>query len=122
MSLRRLSNCWLVAMSLWLASRGREYSIVRRSRHFSGLLPHFLYGGRAGWRYFKVIEFVPIKDLETGKRSRLLFWFPGKFRVIHCRVESVRCWATKEQARDDFYFKPPSLPPASLFRQESPGP
>ena len=120
MSLRRLSNCWLVAMSLWLASRGREYSIVRRSRHFSGLLPHFLYGSRAGWRYIKVIEYIPPKNQRW--RHDFVLCFPGSYRVWHFRVESVRRWATKEQARADFYFKPPSLPPASLFRQESPGP
>lgn len=105
MSLRRMSNCWLVAMSLWLASRGREYSIVRRSRHFSGLLPHFLYGSRAGWRYIKVIEYIPPKNQRW--RHDFVLCFPGSYRVWHFRVESVRRWATKEQALADFYFKRP---------------
>ena len=92
-------------MSLWLASRGREYSIVRRSRHFSGLLPHFLYGSRAGWRYIKVIEYIPPKNQLW--RHDFVLCFPGSYRVWHFRVESVRRWATKEQALADFYFKRP---------------
>ena len=104
---RKRLNCWLVAMSLWLMTHGKQYAAVRRSHAFRGKIPHFLYAYAVGWRYFKVIEFVPIKNLETGKRSRFFFWFPGKFRVIHCRIESVRCWATEAQALADYYFKRP---------------
>jgi len=103
-SLRRLSNCWIVAMSLWWMSGFREYAIVRRSRAFFGAIAHFLYGCRSGWRYVKVIEYVPPKN-QLGKRD-FVICYPGSYRVWHLRVVAVRRWPTKEQALADYYFKP----------------
>lgn len=114
--MRKRLNCWLVAMSLWLMSHGKQYVAVRRSHAFRGKIPHFLYAHGVSLRYFRVIEFVPVRD-ANGRRSRLWFWFPGKFRVVHCEVVAVRCWATEAQALADFYFRPR----AKLDRSGPPG-
>ncbi len=99
----RLANCWLVAMWIWFASRMRHYAWITRSHSFRGVIPHFGTANVAGWRMFKVIEFVPPKrDLWT--RRNWLLVFDGHYRVWHLRVVSVRRWETKEQALADTYF------------------
>lgn len=91
-------------MSLWFLGHCRQYVWVRRSHSFFGLIPHFGIAERAGWRYIKIIEYVPPKrDLWTSRN--VLVCFEGHYRVWHVRVESVRRLATREQALADFYFK-----------------
>jgi len=98
-----MANCWLVAMWLWFMSHCRSYAWITRSHSFRGLIPHFGTAERAGWRYLRIIEYVPPKhDLWTPKNWLLLF--DGTYRVWHVRVVSVRRWATKEQALADFYL------------------
>lgn len=99
--MRKMSNCLLVAALLWLSSRCREYAIMRRSRAFFGLIPHFLYGARSGWRYVRVIEYIPPKNMRW--RSDYVILYPGTYRVLHLRVQAIRRWATKEQALADYY-------------------
>lgn len=100
--MRLLTNCWLVAMWIWIAGWCRGYAYVRRSYSFRGLLPHFGTAASVGWRYLRAIEYVPPKrQLWTDKN--ILFLFSGHYRVWHFRVMSVRRWATREQAMADYY-------------------
>jgi len=63
---RVMLNCWLVAMWLWLQTRGHHYAWIRRSHAFAGLIPHFGYSERVGLRRFRSIEYRPPK----GRRWR----------------------------------------------------
>ena len=76
-------NCWLVAMWLWIQFRGHGWAGVRRSHAFKGMIPHFGYAERTGFRRYRSIEYIPPK-------SKL--W------------SAVHTWATKEQALADYYF------------------
>jgi len=99
----RLANCWIVAMWIWLAGHCRNYAWIRRSHSFHGLIPHFGTAERAGWRYLRIIEYIPPKR-DLWSRRNLLVLFDGHYRVWHVRVTSVRRWATREQALADLYF------------------
>ena len=94
--MKRRLNCWIVAMHLWLMSRGRGYSIVTRSHAFGGKIPHFLYGRITGWGKLQVIEYVPPKNQRW--RTDFVFCFPGSYRVWDLQVIGVHRCATEEQA------------------------
>lgn len=96
-------NCWIAAMWLWLQYQGRSYAWIRRSHAFFGLIPHFGYAERVGFRRFRSIEYIPPKDkLWTASDCGLVF--SGHYLVVHHKVVAVRRWATKEQALADHYF------------------
>ena len=92
-------NCWIVAMWLWAASRGKEYAWTRRSRHYFGLIPHFGFTERIGMKYYRSIEYRPPK----GPLSFALA-FRGTYLVTHYKLVAVRRHASKELAMADFYF------------------
>jgi len=96
-------NCWIVAMWLWLAAGGHPYSWVRRSHAFRGLIPHFGYSERTGFRYYRSIEYRPPKN-RLWTEEDLGIVFSGEFVVTHYRLIAVRRWETKEQALADHYF------------------
>lgn len=88
-------------MGLWLTTHGREYAIVRRSHAFYGLIPHFLFGARAGLKKIIVIEYVPPKNRRW--RTDFVLCFPGSYRVWEFRLTAVHRCATKEQALAGVY-------------------
>ena len=106
MSKRALLNCWIVAMWLWAATHCKQYAWVRRSHAFAGLIPHFGFAERNGWRHLRAIEYVPPKNRRWSKDD-FVIGFAGHYRVWHFRVEAVRSWATKEQAMADLYWRKP---------------
>lgn len=103
MAPRVMLNCWLVAMWLWIQSRGRSVVWVLRSRHSFGLLPHFGIGERLGFRSFRSIEYVPPRRRLWSRQDKGLL-FCGHYVVKHYKLVSVRRWATKEQAMADHYI------------------
>lgn len=75
------ANCLLVALWLWIRSRGHGWLTVRRSHGLHGLIPHFAYAARArGW--LMTVEFCPRKS-KSGLFSRgdSPFAFRGRFVV-----------------------------------------
>lgn len=103
MARRVMLNCWIIAMWLWLQSRGHSYAWIRRSHSFFGLIPHFGHSERIGFRSFRSIEYIPPKG-RLWSRDDLALIFHGHYAVTHFRIVSVRRWATKEQALADHYF------------------
>jgi hypothetical protein len=92
-------NCWLVALWLWLASRGRAYLWVRRSLHFGGWMAHFGTAHPAGRRGLYVVEYVPPKS-RLWSRDNFVLLFRGRYRVWHFRAGNVRSFATMAQVRE----------------------
>ncbi len=75
MQARRLSNCLLFAVSLWLGSRGRDIFGFRRSISLHGKVPHFVAIRIRGKRLL-LIEAIPRKrktDLLDPGDTFLLF-------------------------------------------------
>lgn len=99
---RVMLNCWLVAMWLWLLGHCRQYAWIRRSHAFRGLIPHFGFAEQCGWRYLRVIEYIPPKRVLWSRRN-LLFAFDGCYRVWHFRLQAVRKHPTKAMALNDFW-------------------
>ncbi len=93
-------NCWIVAMWLWLAGRGRGYAFVRRSLHLYGLIPHFGHAEHDGMRGLTIREYVPKRGRSIGI-DNIVVVFNGEYRVWHLRVQSVRRHATLAQALAD---------------------
>ncbi len=101
--MKPMLNCWIVAMWLWIQSRGRSLLWIRRSRASSGTLPHFGTVDRTGFRSFRSIEYIPPKNRLWSRQDKGIL-FCGHYVVEHYRLISVRRWATKEQALADIYF------------------
>lgn len=79
-------NCWLVAMWLWLSSRGHCVIGVRRSEGLGGLVPHFLViRGRGTW--LTVFDYVPRQRKTSffGRGDSALL-FNGQYRVRRYRL------------------------------------
>ncbi|MBP6070698.1 MAG: hypothetical protein KA507_02935 [Candidatus Accumulibacter sp.] len=103
MARRAMLNCWLVAMWLWIQFRGHGWAGVRRSHSFKGLIPHFGYAERTGFRRYRSIEYIPPKSrLWTSEDMALIF--SGRYVVVHYKAIAVHTWVTKEQALADYYF------------------
>ena len=103
MARRTMLNCWIVAMWLWLQFHGHGWAGVRRSHSFLGLVPHFGYAERTGFRRYRSIEYIPPKSkLWTADDMALIF--SGRYVVVHYEAIAVHTWATKEQALADHYF------------------
>lgn len=100
---RPMLNCWLVAMWIWGVGHCRQYAWVRRSHSFRGLIPHFGFAERAGWRYMRTVEYVPPSRRRWTRRDCVIL-FDGHYVVRHFRLLSIRRWATKEQALADLYL------------------
>jgi hypothetical protein len=96
-------NCWIAAMWLWIAARGRGWAGVTRSHAFRGLIPHFGYAERVGFRRFRSIEYRPPKG-RLWSREDMFVFFRGYYLVTHFQIVSTRRWETKEQALADIYF------------------
>jgi len=97
---RRLLNCWVVAMYLWLAGCARQYAWVRRSHAFRGTILHFGYAGTTGWRRLTVIEFIPPKG-KLWSRDNVVLFFRGRYRVWHFYLTAVSSHNSLAQAMAD---------------------
>ncbi|MDD4242686.1 MAG: hypothetical protein PHG08_00095 [Bacilli bacterium] len=69
------TNCLIVAINIWLKSRGRFLIGFRRSVTLNGLIPHFMVVKEIGNDCF-VIDYVP----KTPKR--FTFDFNGDFPLL----------------------------------------
>lgn len=96
-------NCWLVAMWLWIHSRGKGGAYVTRSHSFKGLIPHFGFVQILGWRYARVTEYVPPHRRRWSKDDVVLL-FKGKYRVTHYRLVAVRRHDTLAAAMADYFW------------------
>lgn len=97
---RRLLNCWIVALWLWvpsLFSSARRYLWSRKSYSFHGRILHAGVAQLAGWRLLSVIEFVPPKG-KRWTRENVVVLFRGQFRVWRLRLEEVQRFDTREEA------------------------
>ena len=84
-------------MWIWAVGHCRQYAWIRRSHAFRGLVPHFGYAEQGGWRYLKVVEYVPPKR-KLWTKDNLLIGFRGTYRVWHFRLVAVERYATKTAA------------------------
>jgi len=104
---RRMLNCWIVALWLWvptLFTPDRRYIWSRKSYSFKGRVPHAGVAQAIGWKSLAVIEYIPPKhDLWT--RRNILILFAGKYRVWRLRVEEVRRFDSRAEALAFAYFK-----------------
>lgn len=91
-------NCWLVALWLWFASRGRALIWMRRSQHFSGLIPHSGTAHHGGWRRMYLVEYIPLQAERRGWRSFGVL-FRGRYRVWEFRAVRVRSFTTMSEAQ-----------------------
>lgn len=81
MKSRAWLNCMLVALALWLASRGRSGLWVRRSEGKQGRIPHTGIMRERG-RALTVVDYIPRRRKTGIKDSGDCFvLFDGLFRV-----------------------------------------
>lgn len=79
-------NCLIVALRLWLASRGRSIFGVRRSEGLGGLVPHALVIRERG-AWLTVVDYVPRKRKASFfGRGDFVLLFNGKYRVRRYRL------------------------------------
>lgn len=97
---RRLTNCVIVAVTIWIkAWRLKPYIYGRRSFSFGGTIPHTGAAYKVGFRRIAVIEACPPKsDLWTSRNVALLF--DPTYRVWIMRPESVARYETLGAAMD----------------------
>lgn len=96
--MRPLLNCWIVAIWLWVASRGRALIWMRRSLHFRGLIPHSGTIQHAGWRRLYLTEYIPFKA-KLWTRDNLVLLFAGRYRVWEFRAVRCRSFRTMADVR-----------------------
>lgn len=101
--MKRHMNCWFAAMWFWVQSWGLHYAWIRRSHAFKGMFVHFGFAERMGWRYLKIIEYIPPHNQRWTKKD-MVFSFEGTYRVWHLRLYAVRRFASREQAMADKYW------------------
>lgn len=79
-------NCWLVAMRLWLSSRGYSVIGIQRSVSLGGMIPHFLVIRECG-PWLTVIDYVP-RQRKTSffGRGDFALLFNGQYRVRRYRL------------------------------------
>lgn len=85
---RRLTNCLLVALTLWFATRGRGWIGVRRSLGLAGLIPHFVHGReKQSGRILVIVEAIPPKrkDVPWSHGDSFLL-FPALYRARRYRL------------------------------------
>jgi len=96
--MRPLSNCWFVAIYLWMKSRCKFALFTRRSYSFKGVVPHSGVIQHIKGRVFVVIEYKPpLNELWTWRN--LLILFSGKYKVTTCRAESVKHFESMSEMR-----------------------
>lgn len=87
--MRRLTNCLIVALSIWLKSGARHWIAVRRSVSFAGMVPHFSHVRERG-RELVMVDYIPRKRKpRIISRGDSLLLFDGLYRVRRYRLESV---------------------------------
>ena len=96
-------NCWLAAMLLWIQHRGRNWTGVRRSHSFRGLIPHFGYAERTGFRRCRSIEYRPPKG-RLWSKDDIGVVFAGEYVVLHYQLVQVDRCETRDQALASHYF------------------
>jgi hypothetical protein len=89
---KKLSNCWIEAMRLWLRFWARYPIAVRRS-HKLPLLPHFSVALPSRWRHFQLVEYEPPRN-KRWTPSDCVAVFRGRYRVTEFRVVRVRWFDT----------------------------
>lgn len=96
--MRPLLNCWIVAIWLWAASRGRALIWMRRSLHFRGVIPHAGTCHHAGRRRMRMVEYIPCKAALWSRRN-FVFLFDGTYRVWEFRAVRVRRFSSMRAVR-----------------------
>jgi len=82
-------NCIVVSLWLWIRSKFRGYLWVRRSIHFSGLIPHSGVALRKSGKTVYIVEYIPPKN-KLLTRENMLVLFDGTYRVWEMRAVSVK--------------------------------
>lgn len=94
MNARKLTNCIIVAVVIWLrAWRIKPYIFVRRSFSFRGVVPHSGAVIPIGFRRLAVIEACPPKADLWSARNMLVFFEPS-YRVWIVTPISVERYPT----------------------------
>lgn len=74
-------NCWIVAMWLWLYSKGYVWASVRRSHWYRGFIPHFSIFRNPG-RFCLHVEYIPDRRKGSSKTMNTLIpLFRGIYKV-----------------------------------------
>lgn len=91
-------NCWLVAMCIWLSSRGYSVIGIRRSVSLGGMIPHFLVIRERGL-WLTVIDYIPRYRKESlfGRGNSALL-FNGMYRIRRYRIVASGIGASQESA------------------------
>lgn len=85
---RRLTNCLLVAVTLWWATRGRGWIGFRRSLGLAGMIPHFVHGReKRGGQILIIIEAIPPRRKSAPwQRGDSFLLFPAIYRARRYRL------------------------------------
>lgn len=98
MNARKLTNCIIVAVVVWLrAWRIKPYIFVRRSFSFRGVVPHSGAVIPIGFRRLAVIETCPPKSKLWSARNLLVVFEPS-YRVWIVQPVSVQRYQTLSAA------------------------
>ena len=90
-------NCLVVALWLWLRSRGRAFLWVRRSLHFKGLVPHAGTAHVMGDQVV-VVDYVPPKGVLWTRHNMVVF-FDGTYRVRELTVSAEHSFKTMAEVQ-----------------------
>lgn len=99
---RRLSNCGIEALRLWLPSlwsKVRRYAWARQSTSFKGVILHAGIAQGINWKTLVVVEAIPVKK-ELGTRRNMLVLFRCRYRVWRFRLNTVKHFDTLEEAME----------------------
>jgi len=98
-------NCWVAAMWLWLATRGKHWASVRRSHWFEGMIPHFgLF--RLNGRFCLFTEYIPNRRKGEPKRDGdVVIFFNGVYRVVLFKKVAEVTSSSYEEAVKKVFLK-----------------
>ena len=82
-----MTNCFVVALFLWLRGYAREYFWARRSHVSNGRIPHFGYFEKTGFRTARSIEYRPTGQLWSKHDWGCLF--RGEYVVISYTISGI---------------------------------
>jgi len=103
---RKLLNCWIVALWLWLTSLfngTHRYFWTRESYSFKGRVLHAGVAQGVAWKTLSIVELVPNKH-DFPSFDNFLFLFRGRYRVWRFRVEEVKRFDTEAEALEFSQF------------------
>lgn len=91
-------NCLLVALWLWVGSRGRAWLWLRRSESLRGLIPHLGIVRERG-RELVVIDYIPrIRKSRLAGPGASIALFDGLYRVRRYKLTSIGTGDTLREA------------------------